>query len=642
MRNPNDMLPAKTSRNSPISVSHLASWVRRLVALATRPGADFLIHNGTLANIRDHGVAYHLAYRQRNVGPAPWFEKTLEAQRAYMHAQRLEQPLPTWRDRRVFLVIHWGQLLANARPGSKGSTGALAHDLLAMLVGLVEQYDIVLADLIHLFATRRSQQLPQYRKENPLDFGIRGDVEAARFHAHLTVLLKNKRFRGYVQQTMDAGLKYAITTPERVRLNACPSGVKHRKGVSCDACESTKWVRHGTSLYAVGKFNWTHRSPFTWEPADPGLYVPADASWNAEVRRIVDGLGVADGIHRTGNYVLVNFERLVEIAVAQCLPSPLLKLYESCDRRLSVAGFKAVTAFRQFVGDAATAYRPRPLEDVVLEAGWVFNPHTLDQPYEIYSVAGLMRKLPEGRRSLTSMLANRPAVRAGVAVRPRKTPAVSSLTYRDPRGDLHLIQVVQRQRQDRARRWHNFYTVPYAVPRDADTPEMRIHHVRQVDGSQFYDLSLIHRHGNEHFTAWLAAEDTQMDRTRFKQLRYEAAFPERFAAKQRGERDGVGQFLESEDEILTRFMLTRENKLKRLDAGQWFLLLGELPGRDRQGVLRRLDALGKRYCLEHGWTKYAASGLCLVRTVKRRMAWSSLYQRAKASRLQRISRNAGA
>jgi hypothetical protein len=631
----------------------LVDWIRGLTALATQPGAPFDIHTGPLKPVKDRGALYYLSYRERNDAPAPWFNHTLHAQREILAAETRGAVRPSWLNYRVFLLIHWGWFLWQAASVAHGETKKLAHSLLVLLVDLIEQFDTVLADDIRLLENRRSLRTAEFRAENPLDVGFNEASEMARFDRHLKNLLNNPTARNAIVKTMNDSLHLAVIHSERLKLIACPGGNKHRRGEHCEKCVESKWVRGATSLFAIDRLQFKGPCPFELKLADPGLYVPATDNWNSEARRILDSLHADEGVVRIedekyGSYALVNFEKLVGIAASQRRIGALLDAYYTCDKRLDLAGVHARRTFLLQYGSSVLARRPKSLEELVTAAGWMFNASTLDVQYELYSVPQIYKRLKTAQKSVQHLMNMNPtafAKKGGYAGRRRENQVIA-LDYRDADGKIHGIQCIQRYRKPRPgeleKRVHNYYTVPYEVAEELGKKTVTKGHIQTIGSTTYYDLHLINKHVNYKdsggttvhpsaaaFAEWLAPVDSSMSRARFRKLRYAMKYVDRIGKRQRGERKSIGLFLPQEDKVILDFMFTRDNKTKPLDPLQWNALLAMLPGRSKRGVTERLLFLGKRYCTDHGWVAYAASGLCMNRTAARRKAWSGLKNRKK-------------
>jgi hypothetical protein len=631
----------------------LVDWIRQFTTLATQQGAPFDVYNGSLKPVKDRGVLYYLAYRERNDAPPAWFNLTLHAQREILSAETRGTPRPSWLNYRVFLLIHWGWFLWQAASAAHGETKKLAHQLLVLLVDLIEQFDTVLADDIRLLAQRRNLRTAEFRAENPLDVGFNEVSEMTRFDRHLKNLLNNPTARNAIMKTMNDTFHLAVIPGERLKLIACPGGNKHRRGEHCDKCVEAKWVRGATSLFAVDRLQFKGPCPFELKLADPRLYVPTEQSWNAEIRRILDSLDADEGAVRIedetyGSYVLVNFEKLVEQAALHNRQGPLLDAYHQYDKRIDVAGFQARAQFVKHFGTSILAPRNLPLRELVTNAGWSFNESTLDIPYEFFSAPKLMSRLDSARKSIQHLMNMSPtafAKKGGYAGRRRENQVIA-LDYRDMQGKIHAIQCIQRYRKPRVgeleKQVHNYYTIPYEVAEELAAKPITKGHIQTVGSTVYYDLHLINKHVNYKdpggtvvhpnaaaFAAWLAPIDSTMDRARFRKARYEMKYVDRIGRRQRGEKKSIGLFLESEDKILLDFMFTRANKTKPLSQLQWNALLALLPGRSKRGISDRLLTLGKRYCTDHGWVTYASSGLCQNRTSKRRKEWSKLKNRKR-------------
>jgi hypothetical protein len=360
------------------------------------------------------------------------------------------------------------------------------------------------------------------------------------------------------------------------------------------------------------------------------------------LRRIIDGLGVSDGTYMTNNNdVLVNFEVLVDTAVTAERAGPLFDLHRDNDNRIPVAAFKARELFEQKYGEDCQARRVRPMGDLVQDAGWPWNPSTLDLPYGLYSVNKLTQKLDAALMSVYHLVSQTPRAHAKKQSHVKKLRhKLITLDYTDEAGVSHLIQCAQVKLKRTASyslepRVHNFYLPPYAVPADFNADKYRVGHSKARGPVRLWDLHAINQHaetrnpdgtavipGSDHFCQWVASQDRQLTRTEFKRRVYAQKYVDRIAKKARGESSNIGLFLPHEDEALLGYLTGRENKLKMLTTAQWVELEALLPGRGKRGISKRINTLGRAYCKTNGWVAYVNSGLCLKRTDSRRKQWS--------------------
>lgn len=633
-------------------MASLKPLLRQLYHQLTQPGALFPVHNGDLATMRDHGLAYYLAPRKRNGAPATWFPRTLHAQRLNADRQRLGQPQEMFRDRRIFALIHLPWLLLQAQPRYNSPLKPLVHELLHLLVELIEQYDTVLAEDIRLFARRRAALTAAERSANPLYVGIRDDEEGGRFSEHLANRLRDPHFRQCLTKTLTDSLAMTAAHDERLKLTACPGGNKHRKGQSCDACQPTKWVRKNTLLIDLHLLHTFLNSPLSFEVVldSPNNYVPDGNSWNYEVRYILDSINAKDGAFRVvkkgayGDYILVDWAKLVETAVSMGRESPLVPFYAKYDKSRWVAGAQVRVVFGERYGLRVLGRRPRGLGELVRDAGWEWKDGTLDIPYELYSAPQLLKRLETAKKSVQQLLNINPTahIKKDKLTRPRKLRVVG-VDYRDPQGRIHGIQCIRRSRVYRrgeppeGRQVINYYTVPYPVMAHLEERRNRLGFGLRVNGTIYWSLRGVNKHENtrddrghslhpdaEAFARWLAEFDATLTREKFKKLLYDGKLPDRVAAVQRGESNNIGRYSEEEDRTLLDFMLGRSDKTKNLDAVQWNQLLALLPNRNKNGIVDRINKHGREYCGQHGWIAYVNSGLCLVRTTKRRQEWMGL------------------
>lgn len=627
---------------------NLRHALNTLVHELTRPAAPFAVHDGRYAPLKEHGVLYYLAPRERNWAPAPWFAQSLHAQRAQLEAAQFNREAPTWERFRVMALIHWPTLLWQANPRSTSHLNPLVHELLYVLLPLIAQYDVVLATDIRRLQERRAAKTREEWLATPGYVGFDGEPEfEARFHTHLQALLRNTSFRYYLERTMEATLKPVVAADEALKLIRCPSGNSHRKGETCEACQATKWVRSSSTLIFLDKLmSRDVRALIELKLFSPEFYVPKPGSWNSEIRYWLNCIEPSEGVFRIdndgkyGQYVLVNHAKLAQRAYDEGRDSPYRPLYLETDKHAWLAGARASAAMLELLGPRVLARRRKDLKDYVEEAGWEWQ-ETLDIPYELYSVPQLMKRLEGAKKSVQHLLNNLPVESA------RKTPVLAAqrtlkvvhLEYENETGTKKSVSVVRR-RSPKTGVVANYYTVPYAVTPDF-AKERHVGLAARIGEQRYWNAHGLHEHakrqmlGADHFLRWVLEQDKTLDAKRFEELRYQARYAERVARvlREKTPKGGVsaGRFMAWEDEHIRNFLLSR-SKNGPLSEWDWHALLQRLPGRAKRGVMQRITVLGKAYFEQVGWVAYANSGLCLSRSSRKRAAWTGKRKAGKTNK----------
>lgn len=613
--------------------------LRALAAELTRPGAPFAVHDGRREPMKEHGVLYYLAPRERNYAPAPWFRRTLHAQRTLLDAQQFNHEAPTWDSYRVLALIHWQHFFWQAQSRSTSHLAPIAHDLLAELVDLIEQYDVVLATDIRSMRLRRDSMRADERAAHPGYVGFTDDVEfSTRFNAHLNLLLKNTSFLYHLKRTMVDSLDVAVALDERSKLIRCPAGVIHKKNESCDSCVATKWTRTNTTLIYIERL----RDIKSIRIDSPKLYKSRDNTWHGEIRYWLDCLSSTEGVVRIdnpegkyGQYLLVNHAKLARRAQDEQRKSPYVELFQQRPTDDIYVGAVARASAQEYLGNQVLARRRKPLRDYVTAAGWTWNDNTLDIPYELYSCTQLINKLDLSKKSVQYLLSNLPATKAK---KPREASLsrqrrILLLEYQDEAGVKYPIQCFRAKKVR-----HDVASVYFTLPSTIEIPlkyqmaHNRVAIARSVAKLLYWNERGVHSISKEiekphvdHYLQWVIAKTKEITPAQFMELLYQNKFAERIGRvmreKETKPRINAGRFMPWEDKVINDYALGR-GKCGPMTEWEWTTLLNTLPGRTKLGVRNRFIVLGRKYCKEHGWPAYANSGLCLNRSTRRRAAWT--------------------
>jgi len=621
---------------------NLRQLLSRLNSILQRPGATFPVYDLTAASVRPHGLAYVVEPGGRREDRASWFSRTQPAVLAQQEAARNGRHAPLFDEHAVTYLVHWPQLLSRAMFSLRwGPDLALvAHGLLWRLQGLVAQYDAVLAWDLARFEERWTRA-PVELRERPGFYGQVDGADEERFDRHLKTLLGNRDFRRHLQETMRATLHGATAVSAQRRLGACPVG-RHPRGVTCDECSWRRWAKRNTSLLrpsVLGSHDFLMRVKLVLHA--PEHFGHTTNAWLKELEFLLASLP-ADGVRREGeDLVLVDFAGLVRMAESQeRKDSPLLRPYLAvASMDYWMRGYAARDAFeRRF--PQVIAPRTESLETLVKAAGWEWREgaqQTLDLPYGLYSAERIYRVLEHANKRAKASLEGprRPKVQPKA-----RTPKIATTYYTDEAGVTHEIRIVrrkpttlhgQRNVYDQVR---SYYTVPYALD-SVDLLEKHRHGVSVKVGPEvFWTPRGVNRHATAldkyghhvyptapHYAEWLIQFDTSFDAKKFNALRFDETLGKRIGEVQRGERQKLGRFTTQEDQVLREFILSRPHGVRKIEKYEWEMLYGRLLGRSRISILRRIDALGFDYALQHGWAAYVNSPWCLRNTAVRRKRW---------------------
>lgn len=598
-----------------------------LARLMREPHAPYPVHDGTRETLAEHGVAYYLEPRRRRREEAPWFGSTRWAELKTSWAQRQGVASPRWDDHDVLFLVHWPMLLRTASPlWAPSPMRAVAHRLLRDLVPLISHYDAALALMIQRFETAWAHRLPE-ALDMPLFFGQESVLDESLFHAHLMHLVGNKDFRRRLEETMRGSLRVVSARRSQERLGLCAA--RHRKGLRCEACEDGRWVRRYTSLLWPGRLASVMISTLgAPQFSFPELWAGGiNDPWLSEARHWLSLLEPDEGVIRLrtpgyGESLLVDFGRVLARRRIEGRESPLARIDDTGSHDWWFLGARARRLFDEATSQRYLARRPAPLKDLVEAQGWEWR-ETLDVPYELLSLHALSQRLhrAKGRRL---------AVRNPVTRRPSKrTTKAVTLSY-----DGRAVTVIRRKKIYRLRddpadiAPRNYYSLPFDVSGAVTGRQGRRGLAVRVSGELFWNLQGVNHLVNLErwpealpFRDWILEQDEGLTSKRFTQLCYEAHYGARVAKKQAGELAHLGSFTGHEDTTVRAFLEARPPGSHRMSRAEWGTLLERLPGRNVNGVLRRLEELGKEYAREQGYQAYLNSPLCLRRSAARGKRW---------------------
>lgn len=589
----------------------------KLFRMVTAPGANFPVNDGSISSVAENGVAYHLAGLKRGGAPSVWWEGTLHAQRQRFIAEQQGTAAPDWRKTNPLLLVQWPYLLSKAELGGTHQMQGLAHEFLRMLVPLIEQFDTVLAWDIQEFEKRWAAKFPE-SAAMPFFHGQRHSDDEVRFNRHLLSLLRNKTFRRYLGETMETTLRHITASRMQHIIGLCPKQ-RHFRGQSCEACETQRWQRRYVTVL------WPHLLldvRAEWRFTKPDTFDATKNPWHIEFRNLLSTNHADEGVVRVGDdTLLVNFMRLRAHITELDRPSVFLREFiRPWPKDAWMQAFHTREALgREFPG--LMSPRPKPLEELVTEAGWEWR-ETLDIPYELYSIPALLHRLSVGKmaRQSLALVRNKPRLAR------RYQWATIHMPYVDALDQHHDVFVAQRNVNGKLT---NFFSLPYTVTSDKAT---RRNVSLRVGDNYLWTLFGLHRHSKPlndgtlpyaeapRFLDWAINLDSYLTADEFKRIRFENRYAERIAEKQRGERKHIGRFAKYEDSVLREFFsMPRERR--RLSKAEWSAILEKMPSRDQLGVTRRLEELGFQYALQHGWAAYVNSPWCLRDSPVRKKLW---------------------
>lgn len=557
---------------------------------------------------------------------------------------------PLFDDVDIGLVVHWPTLLRGATYARPTVLRPQLHAFLRLVVDLVEQYDFLLSETI-----RCAHALWLSRGE-PADQGLDDPKDQERFDRHLVALLDDEAFLAHLLRTVDATLD-GFTRPARLpKVAACDT---HDAREVCPGCAPMAWLRRRTTVLRASALMGSV-AHVSLRLVRPQIYPDTLDPWQRDVRYLLAGTGVLDGVvpvappqRRLGNQVLVNWGRLAVQWKRLGRASPVMGVVgEDPAQDPTHAGHRARLLFAERTKSRHVAHRVQSISEIVRESTGSAMPDREEVAYEIYGVASLMRSLDHyGNRVAAAKRARESLVKSTRGPTQRRYLA---RTYVDTKGQEHVVFVIRRRRQIHGPHKDKdplcMYTLPFAIDEDAHPhPSPRNQHwsdgrhtfwtAQGINGfatmrGWVFDrnretgeiIKRSRRPSDEYvypeaapFLNWVDAQDALLRGDGFAQAMYEQRYPDRIAAKARGDRKHLGFFVSAEDDSIRAFFDSRSGG--ELTADEWAKLRDQLPGRSDVSISRRRDQLAFEYAARRGYKEYAASGWCERESKKRRRKW---------------------
>jgi len=501
------------------------------------------------------------------------------------------------------VLLNWPNFLRQAQLPAT-SFGHIAHEILEMLEPLVLQFDAVLhTDLMALRKNYRAKD-QAYRAEHPGFLGGSLDpLEWDRFNTHLERFCTNDSAMRLVRLSLEATWRLSPSHKGRDELNLPPN-------------TSIINPRHLSDLRRSRR-----------ELMFPLNILKMTQPWSRLTHYLASGFSGSDGVWfypargSTGSAMLVNWDRLIEIAKAQgYAESPLARLLAFTS---PTAGFEAKQAFSKATNGRLIYERKIPLSDYIIPTGLTI-PTVLTHAWELYSATAIsaslqgFNKSDEGLRKARLMRKRMP----GAGVMPPKQFKVVYADY----GDKGICII--------KRGGNLLFTLPY-TPDDLFTlREYRTKKSLRVGSDTYWTDQGINMHANgvltgskqaapepeaRLFLPWVAQQKARLYGKDFNKALFDQARPQRIGEYMQGKRKTLSFFTPFEDAELNKIFPTVPTG--KLDDAAREYLRRTLPGRSDSAINRRREHLGFQYALQHGWVKYCASGYCGSRSQKRKARW---------------------
>lgn len=617
-----------------------AAFALQLATFATRTGGPLPLLDGLSASLGYLGVAVMARPAQRASG-AVWLRQTPTWDTL---APSLKDPA----DPRSFvLVVQWRRLLSRGllRHSSADHVSPalrrLSHQLWWALLPLIKNHDVVMAQLLEA-AYQRFRENSERAEFEPLWVGFDTEDDERRFDAQATALLASRRsaerphpgFCEAVVDWLEPIFAPAVHTAGQRTVGLCTIAMHHR-GQLCSTCPEIATERPFITVFDVPalldrRIRRTMESLITTEPTRPESTARHNLQWLLSVRSRRDGVCTFQHVNGASAR-FIDFQRVW----ARWKELEMPTMFDHIADMDKLEGPRQARAFfSRFMDGAVIPEHSYSAEQLFVEAGWgtaedfatsysqfeaVYDGALIQRLTALDQRAGAIAK---ARLSLPKLDA--PAPKRRIVTR-RWTPL-----FGGPAIPVRIIRATSRHKERR-----NFYTLPHAVEDAMLTDRwLRIGRGLMYDSEFYWTAHAINHFASKfnednepiypwarEFCEWVNLQEAGLcDDKLFQDAIYSERLPRRLEAIARGDRSHLGMFSDAEDEIIREFFFRPTTK-KRLSPQDWQPLLEKLPGRNELGVLKRFEALGKKYAFQHGYQAYKASPYFRKFAAKRRAQW---------------------
>lgn len=625
----------------------LAQLALRLATFATRTGGPLPLLDGSSALLGLTGMAYLPRPRQKPAAPA-WFRQTPTAKALADNRRALgdwaDQQTTEPADQRDYaLVVQWRRLLSKALLRHDSTAGVppalrrLAHQTWWALLPLIQRYDVVLAQLLE--AARSNYDTNPTRAEHePFWVGFDTTDDELRLDAQVTALLASRRtdkhpvdgFCDEMARWLAEGFRVAVVSSAQRTVGLCTVN-NHTRNAFCETCpEIARERRYMLVLDVPTLLDQRSRRLITAPPTPAASGGPSVMRDN--LRWIIDSRSRLDGTvrftHSTGAPArFIDIQRLRQRWAALQMPT----MFDDLPPPEQLDGSRQAQAFFETrLKHAVIPPQSYSAEDLYVQAGWGNHEDyatTYSQFTAVFESTLLTALQQLDQRAYALLQARNAQMRVPTARKIERRLVTRRYTRLDT-GRPATIEVLRGLSTGRVRR--NFYTLPY----DVDVPAARRGKVITHGEKHYWSWHAINELANEGvgeieptypwaraFCEWVGEQEVELnDDKLFQDAIYSERLPQRLAAIARGDQAHLGVYSDAEDEIIREFFFRPTTK-KRLSPQDWQPLLEKLPGRNELGVLKRFEALGKKYAFEHGYQEYKASPYFRKFAAKRRAQW---------------------
>lgn len=618
------------------------------------------IQDGSSAILGLTGMAF-LAKARKRAPEALWFRQT-PTYRALRESQ-LDPPSPDGSDNVDFdapdapspldqcdfvLVVQWRRLLSKAllhHPSTSRDPPELrhlAHQAWWALMPLLEDYDVVLAQLIGR-AIQNFRAHPERVSNQSMWVGFDTKDDELRFDAQVTTLLASRRtakrpFEGFCEaagQWFAETFKVATNDVAQRNLGLCTVS-KHVRGGYCDTCpEIAQERKFLLALDVPALLDQRTRRLITQlterqTPAAPSVQRDC-IRWIIDTRSRLDGTCRFN--HITGAAArFIDVKRLWE----RWRELGMKTMFDDLTPPNQIEGPRQARAyFNRIIGGATLPEHNYAAKTLFVEADWG-SEDDFDTSYSQFiavfesTLLLALQKLDQRAYALVKARTALPVIPSRVRQARRVVTRKFIPMNGDPPIPISIIRALSSNRQPR-----NFYTLPYEI----DEPMQKHAKLRTGKGilynGQFYwswrtvnelanqfitDAEPVYPWARE-FCDWIGTQEPLLNDTKlFNNAIYSERLPKRLEAISRGDMAHLGSYSDDEDQRIVDFFINNPAK-KRLSPQDWTPLLERLPGRNERGILKRFEELGKKYAFSHGYQAYKASPYCRKFAAGRRAQW---------------------
>ena len=613
----------------------------QLAAFATRTGGPLPLLDGTSALLSLSGMGF-LARPLQRAPEGLWFRQTPTFQAL------LPGSLDPADQRDFVLVVQWRRLLAKGLLEHEDTDGIepplrrLSHQAWWTLLPLIEQHDVVLAQLLRAAAQKFREQ-PERVTHEPLWVGFDTQADRRRFDAQVTMLLRSRRtsanphdgFCEVAAQWLAEAMLPAVNQVVQRHLGLCVVN-KHVRGGECPTCPEI--AKERAFLLALDvpalldqRVRRTIATTAKPQPNNAPSVVRDNLLWMLHTRSRRDG--VYSFQHHNGSPArFIDFQRLRE----RWAELGMETMFDDLPAPAQIEGSrKARELFSRLVGGALIPEHHYSAKELFLAAD-LGREEDFNTSYSQFVVVfdttlliALQRVDPRAAALVKARMAL-PVTPTGIRQPRRVVTRTWAPLSGDPPIPIGIIRAMSTNKHVR-----NFYTLPYdLVDNLVEDSKARRGKGIAYDGQIYWTAQTVNFFANKttadeeviypwarEFCEWIGLQENQLlDDKMFNNAMYSERLPQRLEAVARGDMAHLGAFSQQEDDRILAFFVSNLAK-KRLTTQDWQPLLQRLPGRNIRGVLRRFEELGKKYAFQHGYQQYYASPYHRKFASKRRAQW---------------------